>query len=58
MRGWGEGWFEAAARIGGKIAGLIGVAEDEVILADATSVNLFKLATAALTARPGAGASF
>ncbi len=53
VRGWGEGWFEAATRIGGKIAGLIGAAEDEVIMADATSVNLFKLATAALRARPG-----
>jgi len=53
VRGWGEGWFETAALIGGKIAKLIGAAEDEVILADATSVNLFKLAMAALTARPG-----
>ncbi len=53
VRGWGEGWFEAATRIGGKISKLIGAAGDEVILADATSVNLFKLATAALRARPG-----
>ena len=53
VRGWGEGWFEIAQRIGGKIARVIGAAEDEVILADSTSVNLFKLGMAALKARPG-----
>jgi kynureninase len=53
VRGWGEGWFEASARVGDKIARLIGAAEGEVILADSTSVNLFKLAAAALAARPG-----
>lgn len=53
VRGWGEGWFDGAGRIGGKIARLLGAAEDEVILADSTSVNLFKLALAALAARPG-----
>jgi kynureninase len=26
VRGWGEGWFEAANRIGGKIGQLIGAA--------------------------------
>lgn len=53
VRGWGEGWFEAANRIGNKIGQLIGAATDEVILADSTSVNLFKLGMAALSARPG-----
>jgi kynureninase len=53
VRGWSEGWFEAPQRIGGKIARLLGAAEDEVILADSTSVNLFKLALAALRTRPG-----
>ena len=52
VRSWGEGWFEAAGRIGDKIGQLIGAAEGEVILADSTSVNLFKLALAALAARP------
>ena len=52
VRGWNEGWFDAPDRIGGKLAGLLGAAGDEVILADATSVNLFKLALAALLARP------
>ena len=52
VRGWGEGWFEVPQRIGGKLAGLLGAAADEVVLADSTSVNLFKLALAALLARP------
>jgi len=48
IRGWNENWFEAPQRIGGKIAGLIGADPDEVLVADSTSVNLFKLALAAL----------
>jgi hypothetical protein len=38
--------------VGGKIARLLGAQPDEVIVADSTSVNLYKLATAALRARP------
>lgn len=53
IRGWGEGWFAAPQRIGGKIARLIGAQADEVLVADSTSVNLFKLVLAALEARPG-----
>src|SRR5512146_1461910 len=53
IRGWNEGWFTAPQRIGGKIARLVGAAADEVIVGDSTSVNLFKLALAALQARPG-----
>ncbi len=52
VRGWGEGWFEAPQRIGGKLAGLLGASADEIVLADSTSVNLFKLTLAALLARP------
>lgn len=52
IRGWNEGWIDAPGRIGGKIAGLIGAQPDEVIVADSTSVNLFKLVLAALSARP------
>jgi kynureninase len=53
IRGWNDSWFEAPQRIGGKIAGLLGAQQDEVIVADSTSVNLFKLASAALRARTG-----
>ncbi len=53
IRGWNEGWLELGERIGGKIARLIGAQSDEVVVAESTSTNLFKLATAALKARPG-----
>ncbi|HEX6387449.1 MAG TPA: kynureninase [Anaerolineae bacterium] len=51
IRSWNEGWIEAAARVGGKIASLVGARPDEVIVADSTSVNLFKLALAAMQAQ-------
>lgn len=50
---WNAGWFHLPERVGGKIARLLGAAPDEVIVADSTSVNLFKLALAALQALPG-----
>lgn len=54
IRSWnGAGWFEAAGRVGAKIAPLIGAAPYEVIACDSTSVNLFKLIAAALQLRPG-----
>jgi kynureninase len=54
MRSWNSaGWIDAPARVGAKIARLIGAAADEVTVADSTSVNLFKLLSAAIGARPG-----
>lgn len=53
VRGWGEGWMDAPTRIGAKIAQLIGASSDEVLVADSTSVNFFKLVNAALDAREG-----
>lgn len=54
IRSWNSaGWFDASARIGGKIAPLIGAGPHEVIACDSTSVNLFKLIAAALSMRPG-----
>jgi kynureninase len=53
IRGWGDGWYEAPQRIGDTIGQLIGAAPGQVLVCDSTSVNLFKLATAALRARPG-----
>jgi kynureninase len=47
------GWIEAPQRAGGKVARLIGAKPDEVVVADSTSVNLFKLAAGALSLRPG-----
>lgn len=53
IRSWNEGWFDAPERIGGKIARLIGADPDEVIVAESTSINLFKLVVAALRAQAG-----
>lgn len=53
IRHWNEGWIEAPQRVGAKIAPLIGARGDEVIVADSTSANLFKLIVAALRRTPG-----
>jgi kynureninase len=55
VRSWNEaGWIDAPGRVGAKIARLIGARPHEVIAADSTSVNLFKLlvAAAGLSDRP------
>jgi kynureninase len=52
IRSWNEGWFELPNRLGGKLARLLGTRQDEIILADSTSVNLFKLILAAVLAQP------
>jgi kynureninase len=54
IRSWNRaGWIDAPLRIGGAIARLVGAAADEVAVTDSTSVNLYKLASAALALRPG-----
>lgn len=53
IRSWNEGWIEAPLRIGNKVAQLVGARPGEVTIADSTTVNLFKLALAAIQARPG-----
>ncbi|HEX8486621.1 kynureninase [Sphingomonas sp.] len=53
IAGWNaHGWIDAAARVGARIAPLVGARPREVLVADSTSVNLFKLLAAACTARP------
>jgi kynureninase len=42
------GWMELAPRIGDKIARLVGAGAGECVAADSTSVNLFKVLSAAL----------
>ena len=50
IRSWNSAhWMELPARIGDKIARLIGTGAGEVVCADSTSVNLFKVLAAALT---------
>ncbi|MGE3395480.1 MAG: kynureninase [Sphingomonas sp.] len=47
IRSWNDaGWIDAPRRVGAKIAPLIGASPHEVIVADSTSVNLFKLLAA------------
>jgi kynureninase len=54
IRSWNAAhWMQAPARIGDKIARLIGAKPGEVIVADSTSVNLFKLLAGALRVQPG-----
>ncbi len=54
--GWNEhDWIGAPARIGATIAGIIGAREDEVVVTDSTSVDLFKLTVAAARAAPDRG---
>jgi kynureninase len=53
IRSWNtRGWIEAPQRVGAKIAGLIGAQPNEVIVADSTSVNLYKLIVAAAALAP------
>jgi kynureninase len=52
VSGW-DRWIELGREAGDVLAGIVGAHPGEVILADSTSVNLYKLASAALAARPG-----
>ncbi len=48
IRAWNDGWIDYSMQLGAKIARLIGAQPDEVLVTDSTSINLFKLAVAAL----------
>jgi kynureninase len=53
IRSWNRhGWIDMPRRVGDKIAQLIGARPGEVMVADSTSINLFKLIAAALRLRP------
>lgn len=52
IRGWNKGWWEAPSRVGDKIGKIIGAAEGQTLVGDTVSLNLFKLATAALMLQP------
>jgi kynureninase len=53
IRSWEEEWLDLPVRIGELIgAGLIGARPGETVVADSTTVNLYKLCVAALDARP------
>lgn len=46
-------WVNLPARVGAKIAPLVGAMADEVVMADSTSINLFKVAAAACRMNKG-----
>jgi kynureninase len=61
-RQWGEdliaswnrhGWIDWPTRIAAKLAPIVGATPNELLIADSTSVCLFKLLAAAVQARPG-----
>jgi len=53
IRSWNTaGWIDLPRRVGDKIAGLIGAEAAEVVVADSTSINLFKVLAAALKLNP------
>ncbi|MGW8226045.1 MAG: kynureninase [Anaerolineales bacterium] len=52
IRVWNDGWVNTPTELGKKIANLVGARADEILVTEATSINLFKLAVAALQARP------
>lgn len=54
IRSWNDAdWYPAPQRVGARVALLVGADKDEVIMADSTSVNLFKVLAGALRLRPG-----
>ncbi len=54
IRAWNShSWMELPGRIGDRIARLIGAPAGSVVACDSTSVNVFKVLSAALSLRPG-----
>ncbi|HET7727055.1 MAG TPA: kynureninase [Candidatus Limnocylindrales bacterium] len=52
IRGW-EHWLAFPLEVGDRLAPLLGAEPGELTIADSTTVNFYKLAAAALDARPG-----
>jgi kynureninase len=53
IRSWNEGWVDLPQRAGDLIgSAFLGAAPGQVVLSDSTTVNFYKLATAALDANP------
>ena len=49
IRGFNKDWWQAPVRVGEKIAQLVGAEPGQIVVTDSVSVNLFKLASAALS---------
>jgi kynureninase len=54
IRGWGEGWMELPVTVGDRLAkAALGAGPGQTVVGDSTTVCFYKLACAALDARPG-----
>jgi kynureninase len=54
IRGWTEGWLERPLTVGDRLGtAALGAGPGQVVVADSTTVLLYKLARAAVGARPG-----
>ncbi|OYQ26771.1 kynureninase [Sandarakinorhabdus cyanobacteriorum] len=54
IRSWNDaGWIDLPVQLGAAIAPIVGAEPDSVVACDSVSLNLFKLASAALGLRPG-----
>jgi kynureninase len=50
--GWSR-WIDLPRKVGDRVGRLIGAGPGQVVVCDSTTVNLYKLASAALSAQPG-----
>jgi kynureninase len=53
IRGWWEHWLELPTHVGDLVGSLVGAGPGQVVVADSTTVCLYKLASAALALDPG-----
>ena len=53
IRAWNDGWWDLQIKLGDRLSPLLGARPGEVIISDSTSINLYKLALAAVNAAPG-----
>ena len=54
VRGWDDGWLELPVEVGDRLgAAALGAAPGQTVVGDSTTVCFYKLASAALDARPG-----
>ncbi|AGZ44874.1 kynureninase [Actinoplanes friuliensis] len=54
IRGWTDGWMEWPLQLGDRLGAVaLGAAAGQVVVADSTTVLLYKLSRAAVDARPG-----
>jgi kynureninase len=54
IRGWTDGWLDWPLTLGDRLGSVaLGAAEGQVVVADSTTVLIYKLARAAVDARPG-----